>query len=140
MREQSLTTTAAGVQAEMTIGGGETPRDDMPSRAPLSGAQREILLWLREHRSIRSVQAGVIVHAHRAHPCPQPRKGEACCRWSSSDGNDTLKRLAGRGLVARAGAGVWTRGQTMRDELSRLAAQLDHSQESDGRSPAGGTT
>jgi len=101
---------------QLTLDGREVPvpsADQPRATAPLTASQREILLWIRDHGQIRSVEAGAIVHAHRTLPCcsrygrSRP-DGIGCCKWAASDGGDALKRLMGRGLVRRGDTpGVW---------------------------------
>jgi hypothetical protein len=74
--------------------------------APLTAAQLVILRALADRETIRSTEAGRIVHAHRDPPCDRCRRG--CCGFTSTDGSDALKRLAKRGLVRRIAAGLWT--------------------------------
>src|SRR6516165_5864756 len=74
--------------------------------APLTAAQRVILRALADRETIRSTEAGRIVHAHRDPPCDRCRRG--CCGFTSTDCSDALKRLAKRGLVRRIAAGLWT--------------------------------
>lgn len=80
-------------------------------RAPYTAAQQEIMRKIAEDGQIRSIEAGVIVHAHRPRPCIRGSyangDGEGCCRWASGDGGDALKRLAERGVVRRVGRGRW---------------------------------
>jgi hypothetical protein len=74
---------------------------------PLTEAQREILRTARANRGvIRSVQAGVILHAHREQPCPRA-DARGCCEYAAGDGGDALTRLASRGLARRVGRGIW---------------------------------
>jgi hypothetical protein len=81
----------------------------------LSGAQRGIVAVIEEQGSIRAVEAGVIVHAHRSGRCcgfgagadRYKGGGKACCGYAATDGSSALKRLRGRGLVKRQEDGSW---------------------------------
>lgn len=96
------------LQLDMT-GGEATMTAVRRANHPLTTAQREILRELRLRGTLRSLDAGVILHAHRpTGPCRPPVDGRSpCCEHASSDGSDALKRLAARGLCKSAGAGLW---------------------------------
>lgn len=81
----------------------------MPNRGAFSHAQRAILRVIDEQGSIRSVEAGVIVHAHRNRRCgysPPSATGDrykgggvSCCAFAATDGSAAMKRLRERGAV-----------------------------------------
>ena len=98
-------TSTAIAGAQLTVDGAEVPAPAIPSRVPLTPAQREILRLAREHERISASEAGAIVHAHRTPTCTRCSRGS--CGFTSSDGSDALKRLGKRGLVRRVSAGVW---------------------------------
>lgn len=87
---------------QLTLDGREVDHVQVVAeRATLSDAQREILRHIRQHGFITATEAGRIVHAHRT-DCRCHHAGESCrSKWIASDGWDTLKRLAARGLVRR---------------------------------------
>lgn len=97
--------------SQLTLDGVEVEHTTVTrARQPLTGAQREILRWLRANGKIRAFEAGTIVHAHREPPCRSRTQGggiTACCEHASSDGVDALKRLANRGLVRRVARGLY---------------------------------
>jgi hypothetical protein len=72
----------------------------------MTDAQREILRVIAKQGSIRSAEAGRIVHAH-ARPAPYSDPDRDRARWAGSDGYDALARLRERGLVCRVRRGVW---------------------------------
>jgi len=103
---------------QLRIDGREVDHDRVVAQqAPLTAAQGAIIGHIRDHGSIRSVEAGVIVHLHRDRPCTLAGgsradayrgTGIACCAYAGTDGLEAMKRLAERGLVERAGiAGRW---------------------------------
>lgn len=102
---------------QLDFAGEARPYDQVASqvstsrRSPISTAQAEIMRVIGEKGSIRSVEAGVIIHAARRPPCNWHGRGrrtkEACCRHASSDGTEVMKRLMKRGFVKRAEPGVW---------------------------------
>jgi hypothetical protein len=100
---------------QLTIDGGEVPAfgDETGRHAPLSRRQRGIVVHLREHGTIDTIDAGRIMHAGRdGGVCPIARltgeyAGEGCCRYCSSDGAAALVRLARRGIVQRVAVGDW---------------------------------
>lgn len=73
----------------------------------LTGAQAGILRVLAAQRSIRSVEAGLIVHRHRngGAGCYGSRmggtRGIGCCQYAAADGLAALNRLQTRGFVRR---------------------------------------
>lgn len=100
------------------------------ARRPFSPAQLAIMQHIDKHGSIRTVEAGVIIHRERdgktrfaRHVANnntisvlangtwrhRTRNGIGCCRFASTDGLEAMKRLAKRGIVQRAGRGVWIR-------------------------------
>lgn len=99
---------------QLTLDGGEVERPQTHGQ-PLSPAQEEVLRALRSAGSIRSVEAGVILHRLREKGCAVGRRTESfegrgigCCAYAAADGNELLKRLMERGLVARSGErGRW---------------------------------
>jgi hypothetical protein len=92
---------------QLTIDAREEPPERVASRhRPLTAAELEILRILAEHGSIRSTEAGRIVHAHRQPPCERCQRGR--CGFTSPDGSAALKRLQERGLVHRIAAGLWS--------------------------------
>ena len=104
--------------SQLGLDGGETPHEQVVKvsrpKPALNGAQRAILRVIEAEGTIRPVEAGVIVHAHRDQPCRLAGAagadrykggGVACCAYASSDGVEALKRLAKRGLVERQGKG-----------------------------------
>lgn len=100
---------------QLTLDGGEVDEPRAPARrAPLSPAQLDVMALLRRQGSIRSVEAGVIAHAHRAaagRPCGGAGarstgwrgsgRAVGCCAYAPVDGNEVMKRLAERGLARR---------------------------------------
>jgi len=103
---------------QLRIDGGEVTSEQAArtSRAGrggggLSYAQKAILRKIEEQGSIRAVEAGVIVHAHRGRGCWRKKNepsatgdrykggGESCCAFASTDGSSALKRLRERGIV-----------------------------------------
>lgn len=104
---------------QLTIDGGETTTEQAlrtSARRPgLSGAQRAILNVIQAEGSIRAVEAGVIVHAHRGRGCcghgagadRYKGGGKACCGYASTDGASALKRLRQRGLVKQREDRSW---------------------------------
>lgn len=116
---------------QLRIDGGEVPVEHARKQSQggrgggsLSYAQREILAVIREKGSIRGVEAGVIVHAHRSPPCMGQRKppsatgdryrggGAGCCAFASTDGAAALKRLRERGMVKQRADRSWVRAET----------------------------
>lgn len=95
---------------QLTLDGNAVPQALVrAASSQLSPAQREILRWIRDRGSIRALEAGAIVHAHRSPPCWSCARHEAKpCGYASSDGSDALKRLAARGLVSRRIGGGWS--------------------------------
>lgn len=114
---------------QLRIDGGEVPVEHARKQSQggrgggvLSYAQREILAVIREKGSIRGVEAGVIVHAHRSPPCMGTRRasatddrykggGAGCCAFASTDGAAALKRLRERGMVQQRGDRSWVRAE-----------------------------
>jgi hypothetical protein len=110
---------------QLTIDGREVEYSaTIKKPTPLTDLQREILRWLTANGSIRSVEAGVMVHnARGVYPISgNPRCGYgnrryagtdraiACCGYAGTDGNEAMKRLMRRGLVRRASdRGPWVR-------------------------------
>lgn len=99
---------------QLTFDGREVDLARQSIVRPLNECQREILRVLRSAGSIRPVNAGFIVHAHRvgehaekhaARPRPSPSHG--CCHFASSDGWLALRRLERRGLVRNPSRGLW---------------------------------
>jgi len=80
---------------QLDFDGEEHDTRSVPRPTPLNAVQREILRYIGEHGSIRSVQAGEIVHAARQH---QYSDGH---QYWSADGLEAMKRLLARGLVKR---------------------------------------
>lgn len=85
----------------------------------LTNTQFAILRHVAEHGSIRSVEAGVILHRARGtYPngnqrCGSGAKGSyqasgiGCCAYASADGSMALRRLRDRGLLVRIDKGRW---------------------------------
>jgi hypothetical protein len=112
---------------QLTIGGGEVPssRANATSSAGryrdahLTESQRVILETIRREGSIRSVEAGNIVHARRTPPCYGGRAGAGehkgpgtaarigCCGYAATDGLSAMKKLEKRGLVKWDRPGRW---------------------------------
>lgn len=90
--------------AQLDLFGQQVGAPIVTRHAGFTRAQREILRVVGRTGSIRSVEAGRILHAHRYPPC---RRCAGTCPWASTDGNDALKRLMARGFVQRASPGVW---------------------------------
>jgi len=67
------------------------------------------MVYLRNHDSIRSVDAGVILYEFTE---PTEREREIRRKYASSDGLELLKRLEKRGLVRRKSRGVWVSSGT----------------------------
>lgn len=92
--------------SQLSLDGSEsTPKDVSAQRAPFSAAQREILRYIATHGWISSLEAGTIIHAHRAYRCRRCREGT--CPYRSSDGSDAMKRLMKRGMVKRRAPKGW---------------------------------
>lgn len=70
--------------------------------APMSPTQRGVLAHLREHGSIRPIDAGRILFANQG----TPWRG----RYASADGSEVLRRMAMRGLVHKEARGQWVLG------------------------------
>lgn len=89
--------------------------DEFPvsrNAAPLNAVQRAILRLAGADGGVRSVEAGVVVHAARSGGCWRARhgiehNGVGCCRYASADGLEACKRLARRGLLRRTTPGRW---------------------------------
>lgn len=108
-------------EPQLTIDGDEVENPLIVHRGTpgLNTTQRQILAKLDEQGHIRSVEAGVIVHAARSiDGCPGSMgqgwsgfkgTGKACCPYASEDGRAALKRLAKRGIVKRVSPGRWER-------------------------------
>ena len=69
-----------------------------------TGVQMMLLALARRPEGVTALQAGVAIHARRRSlgtgSCGQwPTKRGGCCRWASTDGSASLKRLWERGLV-----------------------------------------
>lgn len=97
---------------QLTLDGREVDLTKAPR--PLNESQREILRVARSAGAIRPVNAGRIVHAHRALRyvgLHADRRSSArqlgCCRFAASDGWDALERLRKRGLVRNPSRGLW---------------------------------
>jgi hypothetical protein len=106
--------------SQLGLDGSETPHEQVVKvtrpKPSLNGAQRAILRVIESEGTIRPVEAGVVVHAHRSQPCRLAGAagadrykggGKACCAYASSDGVEALKRLRARGLVERKGKGQY---------------------------------
>lgn len=89
---------------QLTIDGREVPMSGLRP-APLTVAQREILRAMRTTGTIRPLNAGRIMHAHREHGCWYCSTG--VCKHASSDGWSALRRLERRGLVKHPDRGRW---------------------------------
>lgn len=96
---------------QLTFGGGEVeePKSRAQITQPLSRVQFAVLNELHAKGSIRSVEAGVIVHRTREKGCVTGQHtasfqggGIGCCAYAAADGNEAMKRLMERGLVERA--------------------------------------
>lgn len=116
---------------QLVIGGGEVPTEQARKNSQggrggggLSFAQREILAVIRLKGSIRAVEAGRIVHAHRHPPCLGQRRkppsatgdrykggGKGCCAFASTDGSSALKRLGERGIIKQREDRAWVRAE-----------------------------
>lgn len=94
-----------------------SPLDQHPQRRPtrLNGTQTAMLRHVRDHGSITSTEAGVILHQARGH-CGFGGKGgrhtgesrsKACCVYASSDGSMALRRLRDRVVLIKGPAGSW---------------------------------
>lgn len=109
---------ASGLQ--LTIDGREELAEHAASsQGPFTAAQIEILRLLADRQTIRSIDAGRIVHAHREPPCARCERG--CCGFTSVDGSAALKRLQERGLVRRVAAGLWSSQAELDPEPARGA-------------------
>lgn len=78
----------------------------------LSDSQRAILRQVRAKGYIRSVEAGMIIHACRtggrcANGPLRRSNAIGCCRYAASDGGAACKRMAERGLLAKLDRGLW---------------------------------
>lgn len=92
---------------QLTIDGGEVEASEAVRSTKLgwSPARRAIFARLQEHGSIRSVEAGVIVHRFRSAPCGL--KGTGSAMW----------RIAKRGAARRGGhPGLWLKAAEDREE------------------------
>lgn len=90
-------------ERQLTLDGREVER--VTRARPLTDRQCAVLRVMRAHDDVRPLLVGMLMHEGRERLC-------ACfegvpCRYASSDGADALKRLARRGLVARASRGHW---------------------------------
>ena len=98
------------VALQLTIDGREV--EHPPPRGPSTRtpAQRELVRLLRLG-SLRTVEAGLVVHAHREDGCARkPHHGplaRSCCVYCSSDGLAAMRRLERRGLAKRVRKGIW---------------------------------
>jgi hypothetical protein len=98
---------------QLTLDGREIPLLEASaprSTSSLSAVQRALLVYVREHDSITSLQAGRIVHAARGGQCARAiadGKHGACCKWASEDGRAACMRLVKRGLLRRPAPGRW---------------------------------
>lgn len=100
---------------QLTLDGREVEEVRDRRRTPrLTGAQATVMRHVAEHGSIRTTEAGVILHKSRARCAGAGQRwtgfkggGVACCPYAAADGLELLKRLAGRGLLERVGRGVW---------------------------------
>lgn len=101
--------------SQLTLDGREIPLGKIAlgvSGSVLSPAQSAILRAIGEHGSIRSVEAGLIVHRarHGGIGCygsgPTERRLD-CCGYAATDGLAALKRLEARGFVRS----TWLRGR-----------------------------
>lgn len=110
---------------QLRIGGGEVSTEQARRTSSagrggaLSHAQRAILRVIEENGSIRAVEAGVIIHAHRNRGCWRKKNepsatgdrhkggGKGCCAFASTDGSMALKRLRDRGLVEQRADRAW---------------------------------
>jgi hypothetical protein len=99
---------------QLTLDGREIPLTDAVaaprSTSSLSAVQRAVLVYVGEHASITSLQAGRIVHAARGGGCARAiaeGKQGGCCKWASEDGRAMCMRLVKRGLLRRPGPGRW---------------------------------
>lgn len=99
--------------AQLTVQGTEVPVvQHSAGTSALSPVQREILRHLGEHGSIRSFEAGIIVHKHDAaehaargfvnNIIEQHRR-----KYAATDGLAAMKRLEARGLVYKESPGLW---------------------------------
>lgn len=105
--------------AQQRLDGGEDDGPQILKRTkPLTSTQQRIMATIREKGSIRSVEAGCMVHEARGKRCSNYGAGAdrfkgteraiSCCAYASSDGLSAMKRLADRGLVRRGKqAGTW---------------------------------
>lgn len=88
---------------QLTIDGREVPAEGLRSRrgqSPITPVQRAVLRYLKEHGSIRSVDAGIILFDIQGQPWRR--------QYASADGLEVLKRMMKRGLVRRTDKrGVW---------------------------------
>ena len=113
-------TTADGLP-QLTIDGGEVSSHKAAKRTqPLSSTQQAIIGRIRLDGSIRSVEAGVIVHASRTGPkgrrcgfgaktttAPPTKTRIGCCAYAAADGLSAMQRLQARGLVRKDSPGRW---------------------------------
>jgi hypothetical protein len=96
------------VSTQLTLDGREVPVADVTAPAPKGHAMKIVMEHLAKRGSIRSAQAGRIVHDARRKACERPTLPGAigCCQWAASDGGEVLRRLQRRGLVVQHG-GIW---------------------------------
>jgi len=98
--------------SQLTLDGREVPAEGLRTRKgqhPLTAPQRAVLAYLRDHDSIRCVDAGVILYEFTE---PTERAREMRRKYASADGLELLKRLEKRGLVRRKSRGVWVSSGT----------------------------
>ena len=96
---------------QLTLDGREVPMPEASaprSTSALSAVQRAVLVYVRDHGSVTSMQAGRIVHAARGGRCAIAEgKQGSCCKWASEDGRALCMRLVKRGLLRRPAPGRW---------------------------------
>jgi hypothetical protein len=84
---------------QMTTDGREVTIAASMQHRRLSPAQRDVMRMIRHMGTLRSVEAGKILLAHRI-----PPRGE---QYAGSDGSRLMKRLERRGLVKKVKRGLW---------------------------------
>lgn len=91
---------------QLSLDGSETPIWPMTRRRPikaLSKSQQAVLQHIKEHGSVRPVDAGRILYETVG--APQSRQ-----QYASADGAELLRRLMLRGLVHKELPGKWVAG------------------------------
>jgi DNA-binding MarR family transcriptional regulator len=86
---------------QLTTDGREVTIPRSMQHRRLTPAQRDVMRMLGHMETLRSFEAGRILHAHRPHQL----QGDG--KYASSDGSRMMNRLAARGLVRKVKRGLW---------------------------------